>query len=1555
MHETTPFSCFLIGEESLLIRCAEALLAQGHDLRGVISSEPQLVAWATANGIPTVHPDAVTSALGEAEPFDYLFSITNLKMLSSEILTTPHRLAINFHDGPLPQYAGLHATTWALLDGVSRHAVTWHVMEPAAATGDILKQRWFAVETDETALTLNSNCYEHAVESFSELIDELAAGTVRETPQDLASRTYFGRFKRPDAAAALRFHRPAEDLAALVRALDFGPYRNPLALPKLVTESGAVAVTEASVTSGKSGAAPGTIVGVDDSQITVATATNDLSLTRFTSLEGRPLAVDDVLRALLVARGSSLALLSGAQAEALTSAAERSARHEHHWRPLLTHPSPVHLPFAPPAREATFARYESLPGAHAPLPLGRGGCPQDATAAAFALFLGRISGQDEVDVWRFDSGHGSLPAPMRHLMADSVPVRVGTDRQATAASALSAAKAAFQSSGKRAPFTRDLIGRLRGQTPLTGRLAVASCIDPAAFEPGSGYDVVLAFDADAACHVWWFDPARLSGADVSALQRQFGAFASQLAGEPELPLGSLSLLTADERHQVIHQWNDTAVSFPVAELVHQSFEAQVNETPHATAVYCGSACITYAELNARANRLAHYLRERGVGEDVLVGVNVGRSIEMVVAILAVHKAGGAYLPLDPEYPKDRIRFMLEDSAAALVLTDERNAGSLIGTGSTLFRMDTEWRTLDEYPGTNPAIHQTSSSLAYVIYTSGSTGKPKGVQVEHRNVQNFFTGMDERLGGKPAGTWLAVTSLSFDISVLELLWTLTRGFTVALYTAGAQGLVASASSLDRVQPLSFSLFFFAASEGEADGGAYDLLLEAAKFADSNGFEAIWTPERHFHAFGGLFPNPSVTSAAIAAVTKHVKIRAGSCVLPLHSPIRVAEEWSMVDNLSRGRAGISFAAGWQPDDFVLQPANFANAKEVMIREIGTVRRLWRGEAVEFAGHDGRPVPVRILPRPIQAELPIWITSAGNAETFRVAGEMGANVLTHLLGQSLSEVAERIAVYRAAWQEAGHPGEGHVTLMLHTFVGTDDEEVKAIVREPMIEYLRSSIGLIKQFAWSFPAFKNRPAPTSDTSDLFASLTAEELRALLEYSFERYYETSGLFGTPERCNQIIDGIRGIGVDEVGCLIDFGVPQAAVLKGLELLNQVRATAQRPGPEAVESVAALIERTGATHLQCTPSMASVLVSDPVTKAALSRLECLMVGGEAFPVSLAAELQSAIRGRVLNMYGPTETTIWSSTHLLSGSGDSIPIGKPIANTAIYALDENRNPVPSGSVGELFIGGAGVVRGYLNRAELTHERFLPDPFSGEPGGRMYRTGDLGRHQPDGTIEFLGRIDNQVKIRGHRIEMGEIETAITAYPGIREAVVVARPDDSGGERLVAYFVPAAGHTPALSALREHLAAELPSFMLPASFVVMDALPQTPNAKVDRKALPSPTQTVPIVMNDVVAAQGPTEERIAGIWSEVLGAAAIDRRTTFFELGGNSLLLVKVHRRLVDELTLPVALTDLFRFPTVESLSAFLDAPKGGFTPAGGGRADARRDALMRRRAVLTPVGER
>src|SRR6185503_3544340 len=205
-------------------------------------------------------------------------------------------------------------------------------------------------------------------------------------------------------------------------------------------------------------------------------------------------------------------------------------------------------------------------------------------------------------------------------------------------------------------------------------------------------------------------------------------------------------------------------------------------------------------------------------------------------------------------------------------------------------------------------------------------------------------------------------------------------------------------------MDFSLFYFASDESEANEDKYQLMIEGAKFADRNGFDAVWTPERHFHKFGGLYPNPSITGAVIAAITERVKIRAGSVVLPLHSPIRIAEEWSVVDNVSKGRVGLSFASGWHANDFVLAPENFKQRKEIMMRDIETVRRLWRGESVALAGPHGSDVDVKVLPRPVQGELPVWLTAAGNPETFEAAGEIGAGLLTHLLGQSVEDLAEK-----------------------------------------------------------------------------------------------------------------------------------------------------------------------------------------------------------------------------------------------------------------------------------------------------------------------------------------------------------------------------------------------------------------------------------------------------------------------------------------------------------------------------------------------------------------------
>src|SRR3989440_700584 len=244
----------------------------------------------------------------------------------------------------------------------------------------------------------------------------------------------------------------------------------------------------------------------------------------------------------------------------------------------------------------------------------------------------------------------------------------------------------------------------------------------------------------------------------------------------------------------------------------------------------------------------------------------------------------------------------------------------------------------------------------------------------------------------------------------------------------------------IKHMDFSLFYFASADRGESSDKYRLLIEGAKFADTHGFAAVWTPERHFHEFGGLYPNPSVTSAAIATVTERIQIRAGSVVLPLHDPLLVAEEWAVVDNLSHGRVAISFASGWHANDFVIAPENYAHRKEIMLRGIETVRRLWRGEKVRRRDGNGTELEVRILPRPIQRELPIWVTAAGSPETFRSAGEVGTNLLTHLLNQNIEQLTEKIALYRSAWREHGHGTRtGQVTLMLHTFVGSSVDEVR------------------------------------------------------------------------------------------------------------------------------------------------------------------------------------------------------------------------------------------------------------------------------------------------------------------------------------------------------------------------------------------------------------------------------------------------------------------------------------------------------------------------------------
>jgi amino acid adenylation domain-containing protein len=351
-----------------------------------------------------------------------------------------------------------------------------------------------------------------------------------------------------------------------------------------------------------------------------------------------------------------------------------------------------------------------------------------------------------------------------------------------------------------------------------------------------------------------------------------------------------------------------------------------------------------------------------------------------------------------------------------------------------------------------------------------------------------------------------------------------------------------------------------------------------------------------------------------------------------------------------------------------------------------------------------------------------------------------------------------------------------------------------------------------------------------------------------------------------------------------------------------------------------------TRLVLVPSLLDALLRTcGALEGQLPKLKMWITSGEPLSRELCQRFVRSMPGSaLLNLYGSSEVAAdvtWYEAHQAPGDLARVPIGRPIANTQIYLLDAHQNLVPVGIPGELHVGGAGVARGYLNRSELTAERFIPNPFSDKPETCLYKTGDLARYLPDGALEFLGRLDNQVKIRGFRIELGEIEAVLSQHPAVREVVIVAREDVPGGKCLLAYLVPARKPAPAPSALRSFLKEKLPDYMIPSTFVILDTLPLTPNGKVNRLALPSPDQVSPVLERAFVAPRTPVQEALADIWSQVLGIKRLSIHDNFFELGGHSLLAVQLMSRIQQTFNRGIPLASLFQAPTTADFALLLE----------------------------------
>ncbi|PYV39080.1 MAG: non-ribosomal peptide synthetase, partial [Acidobacteria bacterium] len=634
-------------------------------------------------------------------------------------------------------------------------------------------------------------------------------------------------------------------------------------------------------------------------------------------------------------------------------------------------------------------------------------------------------------------------------------------------------------------------------------------------------------------------------ATIKRMATHFQRLVEGIVADPDQRLSKLPLLTPAERCQLLVEWNDTKKDYPHDRGIHQLFEAQVERSPGSVAVTLGDQELTYRELNARANQLAHYLKKHGVNPDVLVGLCVERSLEMVVGLLGILKAGGAYLPLDPDYPKERLAFMLEDARVSVLLTEQRFWKQLPGQEAQVICLDSDWQHIAQE--SNGSVHSGAGadSLAYVMYTSGSTGRPKGLEVCHRGVLRLLFGIDYvELDSRQS--ILQMAPISFDASTFELWGALLHGARCVLFP-------------DRV--------------------------------------------------------PTVTTLGMALRKHRISI-------------------------------------------------------------------------------------------------LWLT--------------------------------------------------------------------------------------------------------------ASLY----------------------------NMVID------------------------EAPEILSGVRQ--------------------------------------------------LLIGGEALSLShVRRGLDLLPSTQIINGYGPTESTTFTCCYRiprrLAESVRSVPIGRPIGNTEVYLLDRDLQLVPIGVSGELFIGGAGLVRGYLNRPELTAEKFIPNPFSDASGARLYETGDLARYLPDGNIEFLGRLDHQVKIRGFRIELGEIEAVLGQHPNVRNTVVATWEPVPGHKQLIAYVVPLQESSPTPTELRGFLQEKIPDYLIPSAFLFLKSLPLTPNGKIDRRALPAPDRSKELT-STFTEPRNEVERQLVGIWEEVLAVNGIGTRDNFFDLGGHSLLAARIFARLEKCLQIRLPLATLFQAPTIEGLAAVI-----------------------------------
>ncbi|MFH8370604.1 amino acid adenylation domain-containing protein [Streptomyces sp. NPDC018031] len=1600
----TSLSSVLIGSGSVLARCGEVLMAKGHRIAAVVTGDATAKSWAVKAGVPH-HELAEAVALAPRLTCDLLLSVGNYAVVPEALLGCATRAAVNYHYGPLPEYSGLHTPSWAIADGAREYGITWHRMAEVVDGGEVLGRVPVAIEPEDTALSLGLKCDEAAVGSLAGLIDAIAEGRETSTPQDSATRRYFSRHTQFAAEGLVDWALPAERIAALVRATDYGPFASPLVWPKVRLDGHFYAIRGAHCQAGTAApadgtAAPGTVLSCDDTTgLRVATGAGSVALTRLCTLEGEERSAGAVAEAHGIRPGTILDVPAEDASARLTDAGVRASKAAARWRKRLigSGDHPYRLPYPQPLPEAGTESARSgqqpepvLVRCHVPGQDGDdGGLDASAAAAArlagaLAVFLSRASGRREVHLAMAAPREG-VDAAHRDLFAAWLPLPCRVDADATVSENLRAVREEFTRGQERGWIRRDAVGRdealreRRHSGALTPDVLISwGPRDAAGHAPGGQdgdrpkLELHIRQDGaeDGALVAFHHDATRLAARDVTRLADQFTAWCDRLRSAAEQLPAAVDLLTADERGYLVEEFNDTAgatTDLPEQGL-YRLFEQAAHRHAEDTALVCADTSLTYAELNARANRLAHALTGRGVGPGDLVGVALDRSIDLVVALLAVMKTGAAYVPVDPRFPAERIRQMIDDADPRLIVTPA-------ATPVALAAWDT--RCVSVHPGAEPsadgdlAVEVGADDLAYVIYTSGSTGRPKGVEITHGALGNFLAAMRERPGCAATDRLLAVTTVSFDISVLELFLPLLCGATTVIAqpqeTLDAKALsgLMERHAITMVQgtPATWQLLLDGGWRGTPTLRKVLCGGEALPRDLADRLLATAAPASVWNMYGPTETTVWSTVWEVAARDEEEHILIGG-------PIDRTRVYVLDENLSPvplgfpgelciGGAGVARGYRNDPEQTRLRFAANPFHPGTLYRT-GDLARFAEPGRLTLLGRNDRQVKLRghrIEPADVEA-------AVSRHEAVRRAVVVGRD--EQLVAYCVRETAAAVdpapapedqsvalAEWAAAWDRAYEAGTGPAP----SAPGTGDDPVTADATFNLAGWRNSYDGL--------------PFTEEEMRDWQRS----SVRRILAHAPENVFEIGSgsglmLFSLAPHCRSYH------AVDTSAAAVEM------TRRHLASLPHVTCE-QRPAhalPEVAEGAFdTVVLNSVAQYFPDVDYLTSVLewATRAVTRGRvflgdvrdLSLLDVFhadvahfRADGEAGGISaeeLARRTRSGMRAeRELVLSRDYFADLPQRFPQISRVDITLRDGRYVNEMTRYRYDVTlhigEDAPPATPAAEKDWQADGLDPAAL-RAELESVTDRPLRLNGIPNGRLGQVcgrvaaalETTGAGTPDVPESWTDPTDLADLADEAGLEMALLPSrsggtwrcdALFWRPGqtpdLSPQPTEAPDRDAPGGYANTPAVGEPPRTPLHRVLRPWLAERLPEYMVPAFIVELDELPLTPNGKIDERALPDP-----VVEVDATAKPATELERdIMAIWADVLGHDRIGVNENFFEIGGTSLRVVRVQTRLEELLGRPLFGAKLFEHFTVKTLAAYL----------AGGTGTSRQAVPERRRAV-------